>query len=109
MFDFSKFESNNNQSESTFKEQFTVEEVREACGGAEFRVIPCKDKPGMWFFACGRVRGYVAKALGAKLDEAHRKHVKPEMGTPVVSHVVSDTFDGLMLHEQSTGNAIAVW
>lgn len=102
MFDFSKFESNNNQSESTFKEQFTVEEIKTACGGADFRVIPSKDK-NTFFFACGRVRGYVARSLGEKLQK------KQSVGTMVVSHVVSDTFDGLMLHEQSTGNAIAVW
>lgn len=101
MFDFSKFESNN-QSNSNFAEQFTVEEVKAACGNADFRVIPSKDK-NTFFFACGRVRGYVARALGEKLQK------KQSVGTMVVSHVVSDTFDGLMLHEQSTGNAIAVW
>ena len=101
MFDFSKFESNN-QSNSTFQEQFTVEEVKAACGNADFRVIPSKDK-NTFFFACGRVRGYVARELGNKLQK------KQSVGTMVVSHVVSDTFDGLMLHEQSTGNAIAVW
>ena len=101
MFDFSKFESTN-KSESTFKEQFTVEEVKEACGNADFRVIPSKDK-NTFFFACGRVRGYVARELGNKLQK------KQSTGTLVVSHVVSETFDGLMLHEQSTGNAIAVW
>lgn len=100
-FDFSKFESNN-QSESTFKETFTVEEVKEACGNADFRVIPSKEK-NTFFFACGRVRGYVARELGKKLQ------AKQATGTLVVSHVESDSFNGLMLHEQSTGNAIAVW
>lgn len=101
MLDLSKFESNN-QSNSNFAEQFTVEEVKQACGGADFRVVPSKDK-NTFFFACGRVRGYVARALGEKLQK------KESVGTMVVSHVVSGTFDGLMLHEQSTGNAIAVW
>ena len=101
MFDFTKFESKN-QSNSNFAEQFTVEEIKAACGNADFRVIPSKDK-NTFFFACGRVRGYVARTLGEKLQK------KQPVGTMVVSHVVSDTFDGLMLHEQSTGNAIAVW
>ena len=99
-FDFSKFESTNQS--STFQEQFTVEEVKEACGGADFRVIPSKGK-NTFFFACGRVRGYVARELGNKLQK------KQPVETMIISHVVADDFDGLMLHEQSTGTAIAVW
>lgn len=101
-FDFSKFESTNN-SESNFKESFTIEEVKEAYHGAEFRVVPCKDS-NKCFFACGRLRGYVAQATADKLKRGQ------STGTLVVSHVVSDNFDGLMLHEEVQNNhAIKAW
>ena len=101
-FDFSKFESTNN-SESNFKESFTIEEVKEAYHGAEFRVVPCKDS-NKCFFACGRLRGYVAQATADKLKRGQNT------GTLIVSHVVSDTFDGLMLHEEVQNNhSIKAW
>ena len=95
-FDFSQFERN---STSNFQQTFTIEEVKEAAGGQPLRVLPSKDKDTC-FFACGRIRGYVANALATKLKN------KQPVGTIVVSHVVSEKFDGLMLHEQNESGAI---
>lgn len=108
-FDFSRFESTNN-SESNFKEAFTIEEIKEAYHGAEFRVVPCKDS-NKCFFACGRLRGYVAQATADKLKYNQNHPNAPQaIGTLVVSHVVSDTFDGLMLHEEAQNNhSIKAW
>ena len=108
---FSQFYTNNaNASSSEFKETYTVEELKEDQHNAAFQVVPCKNKPGLCYFACGQIRGSVSKDLMNKLQN------KQAIGSVVVSHVVHtptpeypEEFDGLMLHEQNTSNAIATW
>ena len=102
MTDFSKYYTNNKNANSNFKETFTVETLKLSQGGADFNVLPCKEKPGKCFFACGLIRGAVSQNLTKKINEG-----KP-YGTLVVSHVVNDgsdpkfpnKFDGLLLHEK---------
>lgn len=104
MINFNDYISNSENSNSNFLNTVTVEEIKEAAKGQPFRVIPSKDKVGKYFFACGQIRGYVASKTAAKLA------AKQPTDTMVVSEVV--TKEGkklLMLHEQSTGNAIAVF
>lgn len=105
MTDFSQFYTNNQNANSNFKETFTVETLKLSQGGAKLQVIPCKEKPGKCFFACGLIRGAVSDKLVKKLaDEEQKKTLKPLQ----VSHVVNDgsdpkfpnKFDGLLLHEQ---------
>lgn len=108
MTDFSKFYTNNAAASSNFKETFTVETIKAAQGGAPLNVLPCKDKPGRCFFACGEIRGSVAQELTDKLIAGQ------QTGTLVVSHVVNDgsdpkypnKFDGLLLHEQGTNSNV---
>lgn len=102
MTDFSQFYANNEKANSNFKETFTVETLKLSQGGADFNVLPCKEKPGKCFFACGLIRGAVSQNLTKKINE------KTPYGTLVVSHVVNDgsdpefpnKFDGLLLHEK---------
>lgn len=113
----SQFEVENASNEnSTFHESFTVEQIRAHQGGQRFVALPCIDKEtklptGRFFFACGKLRGYVSKNLAQKLVN------KEAPGTVVVSHVISKEidektqkpkFDGLMLHEEGV-KAIHVW
>lgn len=104
MTDFSQFYTNNAAaSNSNFKETFTVETIKASQNEAKLQVLPCKDKPGKCFFACGEIRGAVSQQLADKLTTG-----QPH-GTLVISHVVNDgsdpkypnKFDGLMLHEQN--------
>ena len=103
MTDFSQFYTNNaSANNSNFKESFTVETLKLSQGGEDFNVLPCKDKPGKCFFACGLIRGAVSQNLTKKINEGQ------PYGTLVVSHVVNDgsdpkfpnKFDGLLLHEK---------
>lgn len=105
MTDFSQFYTNNaNALNSNFKETFTVETIKASQSDAPLNVLPCKDKPGKCFFACGAIRGSVAQKLADKIA------AKQPFGTLVVSHVVNDgsdpkypnKFDGFMLHEMNT-------
>ena len=106
MTDFSQFYTNSASANSNFKETFTVETIKASQGDAPLQVLPCKDKPGRCFFACGQVRGAVSNNLAEKLLN------KESTGTLVISHVVNDgtdpnyptKFDGLMLHEQAENN-----
>ena len=103
MTDFSKYYTNNASANSNFKETFTVENIKASQGNAPLNVLPCKDKKGKCFFACGAIRGAVSQQLADKLA------AKQPTGTLVISHVVNDgsdpkypnPFDGLMLHEQA--------
>lgn len=82
-----QFSVANHSSESNFKEQFTIEEIKQAVG-APFQCSFSKN-----FFMCGKLRGYISKPLAAKVMAGEKANM-------VISHVVSDTFDGLMLHEE---------
>ena len=102
MTDFSQFYTNNEKVNSNFKETFTVETLKLSQGGEKLNVLPCEEKPGKCFFACGLIRGAVSQNLTKKINE------KQPYGTLVVSHVVNDgsdpkfpnKFDGLLLHEK---------
>lgn len=102
MLDLSKFYSNNN-SESRFGEQYTIEEIKESQGNAPMQVVPSKNNPGKFFFACGRVRGYVSQKTADKL--AKRQATK----ALIVSEVTTDAGNQmLVLHEMGeSSNAIA--
>ena len=94
--DFSKFYATN-ATESNFKETFTIEEIKAAENGAAFQIAPSKSKEDKAFFACGRIRGYVAQKTWDKIK------AKEPVNTLLVSHVVGeDGFDGLMLHESNS-------
>lgn len=89
---------------STVSNPRTVEQVKASQGNQAFKIIQCKEKPGMAFFACGAVQGYVAKKLVEKLA------AKANTETLIVSDVTTD--DGKViptLHEENTANAIAVF
>lgn len=88
---------------SVFSNTRTIEQVKAENGNQPFAVVPSKSNPEVCFFACGEARGYVAKNVASKLK------AREATGTLVVSHVESEGFSGLMLHEQSNSNAIAVF
>ena len=102
MTDFSQFYSNNASANSNFKESFTVETIKASQGGESLSILPCKDKQGKCFFACGLIRGAVSQKLADKILAGQ------PYGTLVVSLVVNDgsdpqypnKFDGLLLHEK---------
>ena len=107
MINFSNFKSNS-QSNSNFIETVSLEEMKSAANGAAINVVPSKEKTHasgatMCFFACGDIRGMVAEKLSNKMLN------NEEYGTPVISEVVMQ--DGnhlLIMHEQgSNSNAIA--
>ena len=107
MINFSNFKSNN-QSNSNFIETVSLEEMKSACNVAPISVVTSKEKTHtsgatMCFFACGDVRGMVAEKLSNKMLN------KEEYGTPVVSEVVmNDGNHMLIMHEQGqNSNAIA--
>lgn len=89
---------------SKFSNTKTVEQIKAENGNLPFAVIPNKET-GKTFFACGALRGYVP----TKLAEKFRNH--EEYGTLVVSQVDNEdsNYHGLMLHEVSTANAVAVF
>mgnify|MGYP006972330888 CR=1 FL=1 len=106
MINFANFKSNS-QSNSNFIETVSLEEMKTACNGASISVVPSKEKTHasgatMCFFACGEVRGMVAEKLSNKMLN------KEEYGTPVVSEVVmQDGNHMLIMHEQgNNSNAI---
>lgn len=111
MIDFSKYVAKSN-SNSNFLNTTTIEEVKASQAGAVFNVIPSKEKPGKFFFACGVIRGHVAAKTAEKLDWNHKhpNDLKP-IGTMVVSEIM--TADGntlLSLHEQgSNSNVVAAF
>lgn len=88
---------------SVFSNTRTIEQIKAENNNQPFAVVPSKNNPAVCFFACGEARGYVAKNVAAKLK------AREVTGTLVVSHVKAKDFDGLMLHEQSNANAIAVF
>lgn len=88
---------------SVFSNTKTIEQIKAENGNQPFAVVPSKNNSAVCFFACGDVRGYVAKNVASKLK------AKEATGTLVVSHVEAEGFSGLMLHEQSNANAIAVF
>ena len=107
MINFSNFKSNSQSSNNNFIETVSLEEMKSACNGASINVVPSKEKTHasgatMCFFACGEVRGMVAEKLSNKMLN------NEEYGTPVVSEVVMQ--DGnhiLIMHEQgNNSNAI---
>nr|UVN02883.1 MAG: hypothetical protein [Bacteriophage sp.] len=103
MINFANFKSNS-QSNSNFIETVSLEEMKSACNGASINVVPSKEKTHasgatMCFFACGQVRGMVAEKLSDKMLNGK------EYGTPVVSEVVmQDGNHMLIMHEQGNNN-----
>ena len=103
MINFANFKSNS-QSNSNFIETISLEEMKSACNGASINVVPSKEKTHasgatMCFFACGQVRGMVAEKLSDKMLNGK------EYGTPVVSEVVmQDGNHMLIMHEQGNNN-----
>lgn len=103
MINFANFKSNS-QSNSNFIETVSLEEMKSACNGASINVYPSKEKTHasgatMCFFACGQVRGMVAEKLSDKVLNGK------EYGTPVVSEVVmQDGNHMLIMHEQGNNN-----
>lgn len=103
MINFANFKSNS-QSNSNFIETVSLEEIKSACNGASINVVPSKEKTHasgatMCFFACGQVRGMVAEKLSDKMLNGK------EYGTPVVSEVVmQDGNHMLIMHEQGNNN-----
>lgn len=103
MINFANFKSNS-QRNSNFIETVSLEEVKSACNGASINVVPSKEKTHasgatMCFFACGQVRGMVAEKLSDKMLNGK------EYGTPVVSEVVmQDGNHMLIMHEQGNNN-----
>nr|UVX48548.1 MAG: hypothetical protein [Bacteriophage sp.] len=103
MINFNNFKSNS-QSNSNFIETVSLEEMKSACNGASINVVPSKEKTHasgatMCFFACGQVRGMVAEKLSDKMLNGK------EYGTPVVSEVVmQDGNHMLIMHEQGNNN-----
>ena len=107
MINFSNFKSNSQSSNNNFIETVSLEEMKSACNGASINVVPSKEKTHasgatMCFFACGEVRGMVAEKLSNKMLN------NEEYGTPVVSEVVmQDGNHMLIMHEQgNNSNAI---
>ena len=107
MINFSNFKSNSQSSNNNFIETVSLEEMKSACNGASINVVPSKEKTHasgatMCFFACGQVRGMVAEKLSNKMLN------QEEYGTPVVSEVVmQDGNHMLIMHEQgNNSNAI---
>ena len=106
MINFANFKSNN-QSNSNFIETVSLEEMKSACNGTTISVVPSKEKTHasgatMCFFAWGSVRGMVAEKLSNKMLNGE------EYDTPVVSEVVMNNGDHLLImHEQgASSNAI---
>ena len=103
MINFANFKSNS-QSSSNFIETVSLEEMKSACNGASINVVQSKEKTHasgatMCFFACGQVRGMVAEKLSDKMLNGK------EYGTPVVSEVVmQDGNHMLIMHEQGNNN-----
>ena len=104
MINFSNFKSNSQSSNNNFIETVSLEEMKSACNGASINVVPSKEKTHasgatMCFFACGEVRGMVAEKLSNKMLN------NEEYGTPVVSEVVmQDGNHMLIMHEQGNNN-----
>ena len=96
MTDFNQFYTNNEKANNNFKETFTVETLKLSQGGEDFNVLPCKDKQGKCFFACGLIRGAVSQKLANKMLAGEK------YDTLVVSHVIDpdSDFNGLVLHEK---------
>lgn len=72
--DFSKFQFKPTQSQNPnfIGESITVEALKEACGGAAFRVRPSREKTHksgntLCYFICGQVSGMVAEKLSQKM------------------------------------------
>ena len=103
MINFANFKSNN-QSNSNFIETVSLEEMKAACNGARIDVYPSKEKTHksgatMCFFACGQTTGMVAEKLSDKMLNGK------EYGTPVVSEVVmQDGNHMLIMHEQGNNS-----
>lgn len=104
MINFANFKSNSQSSNNNFIETVSLEEMKAACNGASINVVPSKEKTHksgatMCFFACGQVRGMVAEKLSDKMLNGK------EYGTPVVSEVVmQDGNHMLIMHEQGNNN-----
>lgn len=111
MTDLSKFFTNNEKANKSFKETFTVEQLQIAQGGADLFVNECEPKfdaegnqtnKGRCYFGIGLIRGSVCKELAAKMLSGQ------PYGTLQISHIVNDgsdpkypkNFDGLVLMEK---------
>ena len=107
MINFNNFKSTT-ANNSNFVDTVSLEEMKSAANGAAINVVQSKEKTHasgatMCFFACGEIRGMVAEKLSNKMLN------NEEYGTPVVSEVVmQDGNHMLIMHEQgNNSNAIA--
>lgn len=106
MINFNNFKSTT-ANNSNFVDTVSLEEMKSAANGAAINVVQSKEKTHasgaiMCFFACGEIRGMVAEKLSDKMLNGK------EYGTPVVSEVVmQDGNHMLIMHEQgANSNAI---
>lgn len=106
MINFNNFKSTT-ANNSNFVDTVSLEEMKSAANGAAINVVQSKEKTHasgatMCFFACGEIRGMVAEKLSNKMLN------NEEYGTPVVSEVVmQDGNHMLIMHEQgANSNAI---
>ena len=106
MINFNNFKSTT-ANNSNFVDTVSLEEMKSAANGAAINVVQSKKKTHasgatMCFFACGEIRGMVAEKLSNKMLN------NEEYGTPVVSEVVmQDGNHMLIMHEQgANSNAI---
>lgn len=106
MINFNNFKSTT-ANNSNFVDTVSLEEMKSAANGAAINVVQSKEKTHasgatMCFFACGEIRGMVAENLSNKMLN------NEEYGTPVVSEVVmQDGNHMLIMHEQgNNSNAI---
>ena len=103
MINFNNFKSTT-ANNSNFVDTVSLEEMKSAANGAAINVVQSKEKTHasgatMCFFACGQVRGMVAEKLSDKMLNGK------EYGTPVVSEVVmQDGNHMLIMHEQGNNN-----
>ena len=106
MINFNNFKSTT-ANNSNFVDTVSLEEMKSAANGAAINVVPSKEKTHasgatMCLFACGDIRGMIAEKLAIKMLNGQT------YGTPVVSEVVMQ--DGnhlLIMHEQgNNSNAI---
>ena len=106
MINFNNFKSTT-ANNSNFVDTVSLEEMKSAANGATINVVPSKEKTHksgatMCFFACGEIRGMVAEKLSNKMlnGEAY--------DTPVVSEVVMNDGNHLLIMHEQGGNSNAI-
>ena len=106
MINFNNFKSTT-ANNSNFVDTVSLEEMKSAANGAAINVVPSKDKTHasgatMCFFACGDIRGMVAEKLSNKMLNGET------YGTPVVSEVVMNNGNRLLIMHEQGNNSNAI-